>query len=149
VLESDRGHDAAVQPDAVTHVAVADHRPASTTQTGTPAADLSFHGIGLPDVEDEDLAGHCRMSADTNPLVRSILLHDNSGEHPKRAISWFGQSESLVATSIGHGSFVSNGRAAMMTLMEGCGCVTSLNLCPKVFSSPQHLLVPGRQGCRR
>jgi len=91
-----------MQPNAVAHVAVDDHWPALDHAHRKPTVDFSFDGVELDDVENKCLAGHCRLPADSSPLVRTILAHDDITENPERPISWFRQLESFVATSIGH-----------------------------------------------
>ena len=110
LIEPDGRGDAAVQPDAVTHVSVDNHRPALDHADRKPAPNLSFDGVGLQDVEHQHLARHGRLPADANPLVVAALLHDNIGERRECANGWFRKSESLVAASISHGYTGSNGR---------------------------------------
>ena len=73
---------------------------------------LPFDGVELDDVEDERLTRECRLTADADPFVGTILLHHDIGEHPERAGGWFRQSESSVASAIGHAIQGSNGRTA-------------------------------------
>ena len=87
----------------MTHIAVDDHGTALDDPHRKPAMNLPFDGIELDDVENERLARECRLPADADPLVGPSLVHDDIGEYPERASSWFRQSESFVASSIRHG----------------------------------------------
>ena len=66
------------------------------------AANFSLDGVELHDIKDERVAITKRLPADPAPLARAVFLHDHIGENPERAVSWFRDAESLVASSIRH-----------------------------------------------
>ena len=93
-----------MQPESVAQLAFDDYRPALDHAHRNTAANFSFGGVDLHDVENEGLTGAHRQPADPGPLAVAASFHYNIRENPERADRWFGQGESLVASSIGHGS---------------------------------------------
>jgi hypothetical protein len=86
----------------MTHISIDDHRLAVNDIDRESLTHLSVISVGHDDVEHQCLAGHGSVAAERNPLIALALLYDYIGIYPQVAVSWFGQSESLIASSIGH-----------------------------------------------
>lgn len=54
--------------------------------------------------------------SDSDPLVCTILVHDDIGQHPERTDGWFRQHESFVSSWIRHAMRESNGRTVTKVL---------------------------------
>jgi hypothetical protein len=111
-----------VHPDPVSHISVDDQWPALDHAHWQTAMNLAFYRVELHEVEDQRFAGDGGLPADADPLVRAIVMHGGVGEHPKHAGGWFRQSESFVASSIGHGHRRSNGHTEWDSWMEYGKC---------------------------
>jgi uncharacterized protein (DUF1684 family) len=102
LLERDRRQGAAVQAESMAYLSVDEHRLALDHADVKAAANFSFNGVDLHDIEDERVASAKRLPADPAPLAHTIFLHDHIREDPERAVAWYRYAESLVASSICH-----------------------------------------------
>lgn len=94
-----------VQPEPVPHVAIDDDGAAFDHADREPVPLFT-----IVDIEHQRLANERGLTADRDPLVRRVPLHDDVGIDANRAVRWLGESVAFVTSSSQH----AQGRATAM-----------------------------------